>query len=325
VNQEEAFIAKNIGLWTKLEEYNKRLSKKSISKFSRDEVKEYTVLFRTASHHLSQAKTYYEGSKCIDYLNQLLGISHSFFYTRQKAVWYEIIHYFAVGFPSAFRARFTYFIASVCAFLVGVCCIMFLAYQDNSYMFYFSPEDIVDRNNITSELSDRTSAYPLWSSYIMTNNIRVCALVIAYGVSFGVGTVYILLYNGLSLGAFFVMALIYDMPQLRFLSLLLPHGFIELTAIFIGGAAGLIIGKAMLVPGDLTRLGSFVKGAKEAFYFLPGLTVMLIIAGIIEGFFTPLNIGDAPKLVFAFFTLILTVSYFGLCGREGRERKQTFG
>jgi len=321
MNHEEAFIEKNSEAWAKLEEYNKILSKKSISKLSRDEVKEYTTLFRTAGHHLSYAKTNFEGSKSVIYLNQLLGLSHSYFYTRQKAVWHDIFHYFTVGFPAKFREYNKYFSASVCAFLLGAILIMLLAYQDNSYIFYFLPESMVVSNNIIGELSNETWYFPYLSSYIMTNNIRVSAMAVAYGALLGAGTVYVLFYNGIIMGAIYAMVLLYNMNQTRFWSLILPHGFIELTAIFISGAAGLIIGKFMLIPGSMTRRGSFVKGAKEAFFFLPGIAVMLVIAGIIEGFFTPLNIPEIIKLIFAFITLALIIVYFGLCGRPVKNKK----
>lgn len=312
---EETFVEKNIDKWTKLEDYNNRIRKKNISSLTRSEVKEYTELFRIASHHLSYAKTYYTGSKSVDYLNQLMGMSHSYFYTRQKSVLHDILYYFSAGFPIAFRKYYKYFLASVGVFLIGVLFITLMSLQDISYMSYFLPDGIAESNNITGSLSDETWYYPIISSAIMTNNIRVCALTIAYGVIFGVGTVYILLFNGVSLGAVYAMVMLYGMDQQRFWSLILPHGFIELTAIFIGGAAGLVIGKSMLIPGDMTRRDSFVKGAKEAFYFVPGLTVMLIMAGLIEGFFTPLNIPDILKLIFAFLTLLFLVFYLWFCGR----------
>jgi len=321
--QEEHFIAKNKDAWARLEWYNNKLGKTKLSRLSRGEIKEYVTLFRAASHHLSYAKTYFEGSRSIDYLNQLLGASHTYFYARQKTALRDILNYFASGFPRAVRQYYKYLAASVCVFMAGVLFILILTYQDSSYMYYFLPEGMEEANNITGQLSDDTWFYPLLSSYIMTNNIRVCALAIAYGVTAGLGTVYILLYNGLALGAFYAMVLVNNMSQPRFWSLILPHGFIELTAIFIAGAAGFIIGRAMLIPGDMTRRGSFVKGAKKAFYFLPGLTVMLIIAGVIEGFFTPLNIMDEIKLVFALVTLLLLIVYFGFCGRDKKGEAVT--
>lgn len=317
---EEAFINKNIENWNKLEEYNNKLKKKKLSSLSRHEVKEYTALFRTASHHLSYAKTYYGESRSVDYLNQLLGMSHSYFYTRQKNVIHDILYYFTTGFPVAFRNKYKYFMASVALFFIGVLFVSMLSFQDSAYLSYFLPDGITESNNITGSLSDETWYFPLMSSAIMVNNMLVCIKSIAYGVIFAAGTAYILLFNGMSLGAVYVMVVLNKMDQLRFWSLILPHGFIELTAIFIGGAAGLVIGKSMLIPEDLTRRDSFIKGAKEAFYFIPGLAVMLIAAGIVEGFFTPLNIPDYIKVVFAFFTLALIIVYLRFCGRPKRNK-----
>ncbi|MDR1688508.1 MAG: stage II sporulation protein M [Clostridiales bacterium] len=318
---EENFISKNFECWNKLEGYNKLLAQKSITRLSRHQLKEYTELFRTASHHLSYAKTYFEGGKSVEYLNQLLGMSHSYFYTRQKSAFHEIAHYFAAGFPQMFRKYFKFFLVSMALFLAGCVFVIALSYMDSSYMNYFLPEGIAESNNISGSLSDETWSLPILSSVIMTNNIRVCAMAIAFGVLFGAGTVYILLFNGLNIGAVYAMVLVYDMDQLRFWSLILPHGFIELTAIFISGAAGLVIGKHMLIPKDLLRRDSIVLGCKEAFYFLPGLMLMLVIAGLIEGFFTPLNIADELKIVFALVTLLLLLVYLIFAGRFSKSSK----
>jgi uncharacterized membrane protein SpoIIM required for sporulation len=94
--------------------------------------------------------------------------------------------------------------------------------------------------------------------------------------------------------------------------LILPHGIIELTAIFISGAAGLIIAKHLLLPGQYSRKDSLIAGTKQAVSLLAGVVILLIIAGLIEGFFTPLNISPISKLSFAALTAILLAAYYFL-------------
>jgi uncharacterized membrane protein SpoIIM required for sporulation len=150
----------------------------------------------------------------------------------------------------------------------------------------------------------------MFSSFIMTNNIRVSFLAFALGITAGVGTVYVLFYNGMIIGALTAVVISGGESQASFWAMILPHGFIELTAIFISGAAGLMIGKAILIPGRLKRKDSAVKAAKKAAYFIPAIVIMLIAAGIIEGYFTPLKLSPVIKLMFAFVTLAGMVVYY---------------
>ncbi|GHU51164.1 membrane protein [Clostridia bacterium] len=311
---EESFIESNLEKWRALEAYNKTLAKKNISSFTPAEVREYANLSRSASHHLSYAQTYYEGSKCIAYLNQLCGISHSHFYTRDKSAIGEFLGYYTKTFPRMVRKYKAYFFTSFLAMFLGFLFVILLTAIDRDFLTYFLSEEAIGKKTFGG--TNETWDYALMSSYIMTNNIRVCAMSVSYGISLGVGTLYILLYNGTPLGALFSLVLFYGADGLTFWSLILPHGFIELTAIFISGTGGLLIGRSMLIPKNLTRRDSLIKGAKEAFYLLPGIATMLVIAGLIEGFFTPLAIDPYIKLFFSFITLILLLLYFYFCGRN---------
>jgi uncharacterized membrane protein SpoIIM required for sporulation len=153
--------------------------------------------------------------------------------------------------------------------------------------------------------------YPLMSSYIMTNNILVSLRAFVLGITLGLGTIYVLFFNGAMVGSLTGLIYLYGDP-VNFWSLILPHGVIELTAIFISGAAGLIIAKSMLLPGEHSRKDSLIKGTKEASSLVMGIILLLIIAGIIEGFYTPLEISETAKLAFAGVTAIVLAVYFSI-------------
>ena len=151
-----------------------------------------------------------------------------------------------------------------------------------------------------------------YASQIMTNNISVAIKAFVYGISFGIGTIYILFINGALLGALTALVYLYADP-VRYWSLILPHGVIELTAIFIAGAAGIIIAKSLLLPGEYSRRHALIDGGKKSIPLLIGVAIMLVIAGIIEGFITPLEIIDEDlKLIIAAFTGILLMLYFSV-------------
>jgi uncharacterized membrane protein SpoIIM required for sporulation len=144
----------------------------------------------------------------------------------------------------------------------------------------------------------------------MVNNISVALTAAAFGLLAGVGTLFILFYNGMVIGSLTFYFFQSGQSMLSYWSLILPHGFLELTAIFISGGAGLMLGRALLMPGNMTRKDSVVACGKEAAGLLPGIALMLVVAAIIEGFFTPMDISPVIKLVFAGLTLAGLGFYF---------------
>jgi uncharacterized membrane protein SpoIIM required for sporulation len=127
---------------------------------------------------------------------------------------------------------------------------------------------------------------PLASSAIMTNNLSVTFLTFAYGITAGIGTVYMMVFNGLMIGVVGAACWLGGM-SLQLWSFVAPHGVLELPAIFIGGGAGLRIAQGMLFPGMLPRRASLARAGGEAVRLLLGVIPILIIAGTIEGFVSP--------------------------------------
>jgi uncharacterized membrane protein SpoIIM required for sporulation len=149
------------------------------------------------------------------------------------------------------------------------------------------------------------------SAMIMTNNIRVALSAFALGISACIGTVYALVYNGIIMGGLAGYLTGTGGNMLVFWSLILPHGILELTAIFLSGACGLMIGRAVVIPGEFSRRHALIKAAKEAAFLIPGIVLLLVVAGLIEGFFTPLALPPAVKLTFAGLTFTGLVVYIG--------------
>ncbi|NLD49646.1 MAG: stage II sporulation protein M, partial [Clostridiaceae bacterium] len=147
------------------------------------------------------------------------------------------------------------------------------------------------------------------SSFILTNNIRVGIISFVLGITMGVGTSWVLLVNGYMLGGFAALYF-HKGANLLFWSLILPHGVIELLAIFICGGAGIIVGYSLINPLSYSRKDSLIIRGKTALKLVLGTIPMFIIAGIIEGNITPSDkISEAGKLVFALFTLLLFAVY----------------
>jgi uncharacterized membrane protein SpoIIM required for sporulation len=136
------------------------------------------------------------------------------------------------------------------------------------------------------------------AGYLMQHNLTVGLLAFASGVALCVPTAYLMFMNGATLGALAAL-----MTQVHRHGTLwpgiLPHGVAELTAIFICGAAGLLIGGAILVPGRYTRTDAFVLAGRDAIVLVLGTIPLFVFAGIVEGMFSHLALPAALRLAFA--------------------------
>jgi uncharacterized membrane protein SpoIIM required for sporulation len=162
------------------------------------------------------------------------------------------------------------------------------------------------------------SVKPLASSAIMTNNISVSLAAFAGGIVAGLGTVYMMLFNGLLLG---VIAVACQRSRLSvsLWSFVVPHGVLELPAIFIAGGAGLMLGTALLAPGSLPRREALTEAAAVAVRLVLGVIPLLIVAGTIEGFVSPSDAPPATKFVIGAAGFVILAGYVTLLRRPATE------
>lgn len=134
-----------------------------------------------------------------------------------------------------------------------------------------------------------------FSAEIFTNNIRVAILAFAAGITFGLGTAYVLISNGVILGA--VAGLAVGAGNGRsFFELVVAHGVLELSCIVVAGLAGLRMGWALVDPGYRPRPVALREEARAAAELLVGVAALLVLAGLVEGFVTPSGLGLAAVL-----------------------------
>ncbi|MCL2048108.1 MAG: stage II sporulation protein M [Defluviitaleaceae bacterium] len=309
---ESAFISKNQENWKALAAFNTRLhSKGGIKKLTAEEVRRFAALFREVSFNLAYAKTHYPASDTIAYLNGLVGVSHNFFYVREKGSFVEIKEYFLHALPRAVREASAYWLAAVAVFVFGAVFAWLYVTGDASRAVQILPE-LVDSMEMHTEagagIEDWDGA--VMSAFFITNNVSVALRAFAWGFLAGIGTLYILFYNGLIIGALFAFLRVKGADMLVIYSLILPHGILELAAIFIAGGAGLMLGRGILFPAQYTRRHALVLQSKKAAALIPCIVIMLVIAAFIEGYFTPLAISPWDKLLFAVLTGVGMVLYF---------------
>ena len=155
---------------------------------------------------------------------------------------------------------------------------------------------------------------PLAASQIITNNIKVSIFAFAGCVTLGISTVWVIIFNGLMLGGEGALFANAGFGQ-DFWATVAPHGVIELTAIQLAGAAGLLIAAGIVAPGRFRRSDAIRANAKRAGVLFAGVASMLLVAGTIEGFFSPLRFGIDVRIGAGTLTAVLLALYFSLAGR----------
>ncbi|MBD1371511.1 stage II sporulation protein M [Hazenella sp. IB182357] len=298
------FIQDNQKMWTRLEYLIA-----NFSSLDHDELNEFGHTYRQVSSHLAFAQTYYKDHEMNHYLNQLVIRAHNLLYSPTKKRYSrKLYQFFFHRFPELVYRRSSFFLAALALFLFGTLLAFTLTYIDKNFATLFFPESMIHEGNF-DETKEQWN-YAIVSSEIMTNNIIVAFMCFAGGVLFGSLTTWYLFMNGMLLGS---LASLYHQADsaYQFWAYIWPHGVLELTAIFIAGAAGLSLGYKMLVPGELTRKHAIIQEGIISIKMMLGVIPLFIVAALIEGFFTPLPLPHWSKYFVALITGVILVIYLG--------------
>jgi uncharacterized membrane protein SpoIIM required for sporulation len=303
--------------WSRLETLLLKTRRNPASSLSPDEIREIALLYQRAVNALSRARSSSEFSHLEPYLNNLVQRCHGQVYGRPPAKLQNILAFFRRDFPVTFRKYFHFVLLAFAMFALGAVIAMLTVHLNPETERYFLPGTVIDQLDHGVLWTDHASAAPSESSFLMTNNIRVAVNAFALGIVFGVGTLVLLLHNGMfAFGGPMQITWEHHMGH-RLLTFIMAHGVIELTTIFIAGAAGMIIGFALLFPGELPRWQAVRRKTQDALILIMGCIPMLILAGLIEGLIS-LNrsVGIFPRAVVTGLSAAFLITYLGFSGRE---------
>ncbi len=309
---EERFIRRYSGVWEEFEAVLKEAGKGSSIK-DPDFFNKITSLYHRTSSHLSYARTHFPLSRTCEYLNRLVSKGHGIMYSAPKAKLPSIISFYKRQVPETVMKNFRYILAAALIFIAAILYSWIQTQADPTNAWVFLPEEIIQSFE-PGEAAAETGSSDSWDSslmsgIIMINNIKVALNSFVFGITFGIGTIYVLFVNGTLLGSLSVLA-VTKFSALEYWSLILPHGFIELTAIILCSAAGLRIGLSLINPGIYSRKDSFVMAAMDGLKIIGVVVPMLVIAALIEGFITPSKLHPWIKLIFAACTCVMMLYYF---------------
>jgi len=318
----DRFINERKNVWQRLEDLLQLLDRMTLRKLHREEVRELGRIYRRTASDLAIARAESRDPRLINYLNNLVIRAHGRIYRADAQGGQRLRNFFGRDFPRTFRRTWRYTATAFGVFVLFTGIAFFGTRHDPDFSEFagidpfFRAQYIENRKHWWERLND---ANQIGSSQIFTNNIKVTFYAFALGAVFGLGTLWVLASNGAMFGAITALTYRAGFGNDLLLGFVVSHGVIELSCIFIAGGAGLLIGTALLMPGDLTRADALKSRGMEAVRLIIGCIPLLVIAGIIEGFISPQPIPEAIKIGIGVLTGITLYSYLLLAGREVGE------
>jgi uncharacterized membrane protein SpoIIM required for sporulation len=303
------WIAKRRPHWDRLAALLAQSDQNGLSQLSRGELQEMALLYRQVAADLSVLRQDATARTYAEHVNHLLGRAHHIIYSGRKTSAATLFRFLRDEYPAIFQRNIRFVLASL---LVSVAWGLLGAVLTNArpeFMRHFvGPQMIATMERHEMWTKSIVTVAPMASSAIMTNNLTVSFVTFASGIAFGIGTFFYLYVNGMMLGVVGAACHQYGM-SLALWSFVAPHGSLELPAILIAGAAGFRLGHSMLFPRALRWRDSVAQGGIEATRLVSGVIPMLVIAGTLEGFFSPSHAPVAMKFSVGGLLFVLLLAW----------------
>ncbi len=314
----EEFVSRRKDDWNRLEDLIARAGGGRLNGLTPAQVLTMAALYRRATADLARAQRDWPDEPVQRYLNGLVARGHGVVYRRGGHVWERIRTFYVETLPRTYRDAWPYVVAAGAMLFVPALVSFFVVVAHPDAAYGIAPPELIDKVrhhqlwiNIPPE--ERVQVAGL----IMTNNIYVSMLAFGFGVAFGLPVVWVMISNGISLGGLFGLTQVYGVSGGLF-DFVIGHGVLELSIVVAQGAGGLLMGWALLSPGNRKRSEALVIAAKRAFTLLLGLAPLLVIAGAIEGNISPSSAPFTVKLTIGLTTGLLFYSYLLMTGRGPR-------
>ena len=317
----QRWIAKREPNWQRLDSLLRQIEKKGANSLKAKEIWELGNLYRLVKADLIRARTQNLSNSLIINLQALKNRAYKQIdieinivnnkNSRQKER-LGIIKFYRWGLPAIVQQTFPYIALSTALFLLGVLAALFYSWQDPNFMSLIVPSSIIYKVRGDGQLWPGSIAgiEQAACSEIIINNLRISLGAVLGGITAGIFTIYIIVFNGLLIGT---VATLVGQNNLAypFWAFVFPHGSLELPAILLAGGAGLLIAKAIILPGKYRRPDLIKRHICQAIKLLFGIVPKLIISGMIETFFSSNpNIPNPIKYLTGIGLFLLLIIYF---------------
>ena len=312
----DAYVIAHAHEWQRLEELSRR------RRLTGAESDELVERYQQVATHLSVVRTSAPDASLVAHLSSLLSHARNRAVGTRIGTWRSFALFFTERFPAAlYRLRYWWLGCLVANVVVTAVMIIWLLENPNVEQSLMSPEEVdqlvnEDFENYYSEYAASHFAAQVW-----INNAWVTALCLALGI-LGVPVVYLLFNNIANLAIIGSIMHRNDQGQ-HFWGLLLPHGLLELTAVFVAGGVGIKLFWSWIEPGELTRGQSLAREGRTAGTVALGLVAVLFVSGIIEAFVTPSGLPTAARVGIGILAEVTFLAYVFILGRQAVHRGAT--
>jgi uncharacterized membrane protein SpoIIM required for sporulation len=273
--------------WERLAKLLAQSDASGLGSLTRAELRETALLYRQMASDLSTLRQDSTARAYTEHVNQLLARAHHIIYSTRRTSVLHLFRYLRDEYPAVFQRNLRCVLLAVAVTLAGALFGSVVTLARPQFMRrMLGPEMVATIERHQMWTHSVVAMAPAASGWIMTHNLSVCFVGFAGGVVFGLGTLYSMFFNGLLLGVIGVACAQHGMA-IDLWSFVAPHGALELPSIVLAGAAGFRLAQGILFPGIYRWRDSVARAGVEASRLVAGIIPLLVIAGSLEGFFSP--------------------------------------
>jgi uncharacterized membrane protein SpoIIM required for sporulation len=312
----DAYVAAHVAEWRRLEDLSRR------RRLSGPESDELVERYQQVATHLSVVRTSAPDATLVAYLSTVLSRARNRATGARTSTWRGVQRFFTDRFPAALYRLRRWWLATLAANVVvtGVMIVWLLGHPAVEQSM-LSPAEVDQL--VSHDFEDYYSKYAAshFAAQVWVNNAWVSALCIALGV-LGLPVIWLLFGNIANLAIIGSIMIRHDHGA-HFWGLLLPHGLLELTAVFVAGGTGLKLFWSWVEPGELTRTQSLAREGRTAGTIALGLVAVLAVSGVIEAFVTPSPLPTWARVSIGVLAETVFFAYVFVVGRDAFRRGQT--
>ncbi|HET9065228.1 MAG TPA: stage II sporulation protein M [Gemmatimonadales bacterium] len=318
----ERLVARQSARWETFQVMADRVTRGGLASLTPAELPEFAERYREVAADLARARTYKADPMVLLRLERMVAAGHNALYRVDRRTWRRIATFLALEAPAAVVANRRVVLLAFISFLLPAIAGFALLRERPQLAPELIPDTMLERIEAGPARTEaglgyyvaETTERPVVAISIITNNLRVAMTAFASGILFGVGSLAALAFNGLSLGA--ISGAFANAGMLGYLwTFVVGHGVLELFAIWVAGAAGFLLGGALFRPGEYSRSDAMVLAGRTALRLVAASGVLLLVAGLIEGFISASNWPLAARAAVSVASALLLVAYLGVGAR----------
>ncbi len=292
----ERFVARQQPRWSEFHALASTVAKRGLNSLAAEQLPAFAARYREIAADLARARTYRADQATIQRLERLVSAGHNALYRDEHHTTRRLWQVLMRESPAAVVQAWPYVLIAFLAFAIPAVGGYAALRERPALAEEVLPDQMLRRADAGAARVEEGRKYfraegssrPYVATYIISNNVRVAAACFAGGIFLGVGSLVLLAFNGVAMGT--IGGHFANMGLFGYLmEFIVGHGVLELFAIWVAGAAGLLLGWSILVPGRLTRSEALVRSGRRAVRMIAATTLLLLLAGLIEGF---LSAGD---------------------------------